>query len=429
MKRVALLVFAALLVLMFSVPAMAMEHQFGGYWRTRFYTQQNFDGTDVEPPSRDWTAVDTRTRLYYTAVFHENLKFVNKFEFDGSWGKSRGGDLWAGRQEGPGNEWTDIGADGANIEIKNSYADFKLGPMFAKVGIQGGRLARGFLIDTDFAGLVVGYQGDGMSIPFMWIKNFEGGQSDNAMDLDYYALAPSFSAGNFTINPYVLYAYSDNAFKYSGGVYEEYNLYWAGLDIDMNFDAFSLWLTGIYSGGDRDFFASSNSEDISGYLGAVGFGFDFGMGDVHGEFFYASGDDDPLDSDRDDFQLPDGRSYYWGEIMGWGMFDVLVPTNSPADGITNVMAANFGASVKPMDKLKISLDAWWAKLAEETGNTTTGSLEDELGVEVDLVITYKLIEGMNLDVVGAYLFAGDAVYNGNDDADPYEIGSRLSLSF
>jgi hypothetical protein len=62
------------------------------------------------------------------------------------------------------------------------------------------------------------------------------------------------------------------------------------------------------------------------------------------------------------------------------------------------------------------------------GSFTNG--EDDLGVEVDLVATYQLIEGMNLDIVGAYLFAGDAVSEtGDNDDDPYEVGMRLSLSF
>ena len=29
---------------------------------------------------------DTRTRLYYTAVLNDNLKFVNKFEWNATWG-------------------------------------------------------------------------------------------------------------------------------------------------------------------------------------------------------------------------------------------------------------------------------------------------------------------------------------------------------
>ena len=42
----------------------------------------------------------------------------------------------------------------------------------------------------------------------------------------------------------------------------------------------------------------------------------------------------------------------------------------------------------------------------------------------------SLVQNLNLDLVGAYLFAGDATtMNADDDANPYEVGARLSLSF
>lgn len=453
MKKAALILFAALLVVMFSVPAMAMEHQFGGYWRTRFFTQQNFDGTDIDRAgvaTGDVTRVDTRTRLYYTAVFHENLKFVNKFEFDAVWG-------------GQGS-YGDIGADDVAVEVKNSYADFNIGPLFSKVGVQGWRLGRGFIADTDVAGLVVGYQEDGITIPFVWAKAYEGGQSSNALDADFFGLTPSFSFGNFSISPYLLYLYSDNGRNWLNGANDYYkdapgdwitnaplepqldetNIFYVGLDLDLNFDPVSVWFTGIYEGGSADLVATNTDIDIEAWLGAVGANFGFGMGDVHGQFFYATGDDWKGNSaDAESFFVPGNpgevQSYYWAEIMGLGIFDFRAATNTPGDKISNVMAANIGATIKPMDKLSISLDGWWAQLAEErlvgsvynpvTDTYIGGEWEDDLGIEIDLVITYQLVQGLNLDIAGAYLFAGDAIYNGTDDADPYEVGSRLSLSF
>jgi len=68
---------------------------------------------------------------------------------------------------------------------------------------------------------------------------------------------------------------------------------------------------------------------------------------------------------------------------------------------------------------------WEAKLDEENAFG-----EDELGTEADIRITYQLVEGLTLDVVGAYLFAGNAISrDGKNDRDPFEFGTRLSLSF
>jgi len=161
-------------------------------------------------------------------------------------------------------------------------------------------------------------------------------------------------------------------------------------------------------------------------------------GDIHGQFFYATGDDDPTDGDNEKFFVPAGQSYYWAEIMGYGKLgDTSYYTNTTknywADQIGDVMAANLGVTVNPMDKLKVAFDVWYASYAEDIKYTNqVGGTEEEsyVGTEIDLVITYELVKGLKLDIVGAYMFAGDALTKDNpNDADPYEVGTVLSLSF
>jgi hypothetical protein len=77
MKKLLMGLFAVGLVLVLALPAAALDNEFGGYWRTRAYTQGNFAGD--ESGSQDLRKVDTRTRLFYTAVFSEDFRFVNKF--------------------------------------------------------------------------------------------------------------------------------------------------------------------------------------------------------------------------------------------------------------------------------------------------------------------------------------------------------------
>ena len=102
MRKALVILAAVTLVVAFTVPAVALEHEFGGYWRTRAYMNSDFDGTGSE--ANDLSQVDTRTRLYYTAVFSENFKFVNKFEFNNTWGDTEGGDIGA-----DGNVWCTVG--------------------------------------------------------------------------------------------------------------------------------------------------------------------------------------------------------------------------------------------------------------------------------------------------------------------------------
>ncbi|MDM8524629.1 hypothetical protein QUF80_14770 [Desulfococcaceae bacterium HSG8] len=456
MKKIVILALVALLAVAFTMPASAMENVFGGYWRTRAYTNQNFTGDDSE--MQDWTVVDTRCRLYYTAILNDNLKLVNKFEMDATWGDQ--------------GSYGDIGADGVKLEIKNSYGDFNVGPVNAKIGVQGMAIARGFFFDDDFAGAVVSYSDDIVTFPLIWMKAYEGGEGHNRRDVDYYGIAPSFNLGTVTLNPFAVYATSDNArdWENSNDYYDtevnvsnfdDVDLYYAGVNLDADLGMGSVWLTGIYQGGEVELKDTENTSDFKAYLGAAGVAVNLGPVEVHGQGFYASGQpaDDENEEDITGFWVPKGQSYYWSEIMGYGTFDNGVSKNSPADQIGNIMAGNIGVTFKPMPDLSISLDGWYAKLAEDSyvyngkaygagglaklANSDKdednelyddildkGKKESELGIEANLTITYQLVKGLSVDVVGAYLFAGDlTTCSVKNEENPYEVGTRLSLSF
>ena len=451
MKKLSIIAFAALLVAMFSVPAMAIEHQFGGYWRTRFFANGDWNVDDDIPGSiavdpdtgeeiitpntnEDFSAVDTRTRLYYTAVFSENFKFINKFEFDATWGDPLG---WSRAAGATGNRsYGLIGADGANIEIKNSYADFTLGMANFRVGVQGTVLANGFIMDDDGPGVtILAKPSDMLTLGLVWVRHNEGGQGKdlagedlNDGDVDAIALVPTFMlAEGMSLKGEVGYFFSDNAGAYSRFANEELRdlaLWYLGLNFQGSGGPLSYGIQGYLQGGDVDL-AGGGSLDFGGYLLSADVAFDLGGADVHGQFTYASGDDDATDSDLDAFFNPPGASYYWAEILGYGMFDYLGLGAAPNDQISNVMWFNVGAGFKPMEKLSLKADLYYAMFAEDTA-----SGEDDMGTEIDLVATYALLDGLNLDLVGAYLWAGDGLAaDGTADNDPWELGARLSLSF
>jgi hypothetical protein len=256
--------------------------------------------------------------------------------------------------------------------------------------------------------------------------------------VDIIALKPTFTFGNTTLTPTLTYEYSKNANLWSGLVYEKMGFWFAGADVDMKFSGgSSLWLTGIYTGGTVDYSSTMKtafptlptSVDIGGYLLAAGGTMNMGAMDIHGQAFLASGDDSKTMDKYEGFSVPQGQMYYWSEIMGLGIFDNQASANSPADKIDNILAANIGVGFKASNNLSFKADLWHAKLAEDNG---TGN--DTLGTEIDLQMTYVLLKNLNLDVVGAYLFAGDATYkkggiNTAEQADPYEIGTKLSFTF
>jgi hypothetical protein len=364
--------------------ASAVENEFGGYWRTRVFSNADFDGVDSS-----YNMIDTRTRLYYTAKFSDDFKFVNKFEFNNQFGDNVGGD---------------IGADGTGIfRIKNSYADFNLGAVNTKVGIQGGSIGRDFLFSDDFSGVKVTGKFGTVEPSLWWIRKEGEYAKGGTADEDYFVGEAKINLGDMgSVKPYVLYNTRSSS---------DLDTVYLGVDADLKFGEAKVWGTFIYEGG-----TDIANQDNKGWLAAGGASVNI----VHGQIFYATGDDNAFDGDNDAFVAPKGRSYYWAEILGYGIFDQNAVNGSPMDGITNIFAANVGVKVKPMDKLTLKADVWYAVLAEEN---LFG--EDELGTEVDLVVTYAVMDNLNLDLVGAYLFAGNAV----GDEDPVEIGARLSLSF
>jgi len=414
MKKLLMGLLAVGLVVAMTLPAMAFDSEFGGYWRTRAYIQKNFSGS--EDGKQDVEQVDTRTRLFYTAVFSSDFKFVNAFEFNNTWGDTVGGDF---------------GTDGTGIfRIKHSYANFNLGQVNFLVGLQKRILHRGFVFDDDFAGLAVTYKGDGFEIPFIWMKAYEGGMGNDAndYDVDFYALKPNFKFGNVSLTPTLTYDYSKDAHKWSATTgNKEVKIFLAGVDADVKVGAGSFWFTGIYEGGDAELVTTKQTIDVEAYLLALGGSFSAGPTEFHGQIFYATGDD-PKTDDYEAFYIPrtgsTAQSYYWAEILGLGVFDNQASKNSCADKISNILAANVGVGFKASDKMSVKADLWFAKLAEKNA-----AGDDELGTEVDLRLTYSLMKNLNLDLIAAYLFAGDATYKGSGDKDPYEIGTQLSFSF
>lgn len=372
-----------------ATTASAVESQFGGYWQVESVFRDNF----VQPDSAQ-NYTHARTRLYYTAKFSDNLKFVNKFEFDSDWGDSVAGD---------------IGADGNVFEFKNSYVDFTMGMVNAKVGIQGTTIARGFIFSDDFSGAVVTADFGMVKLPVAYIS---GPQEDvNAgADNDTHVLSvmPKIKINdNISLTPNVTWKTTTST---------DTDLFWLGVDVDAKFDAVSAWGSFIYEGG-QEGDGITPSVDKNAWLAAVGADVNI----VHGQVFYASGDDGTDATETNDFTGV-SQSYYWSEIMGLGDFDYNSPTlaGTPGDHLTNIWAANAGVTVKPMDKLTINFDVWYAQLAEDNA-----AGDNELGLEFDGKVSYQLMDSLNADVIFAYLVAGDAV----GPEDVMEGGVQLTLSF
>jgi hypothetical protein len=322
-----------------------------------------------------------------------------------------------------------------------------MGAFRATIGAQGHAIARGFVFDDDYAGITASLKVGDHLIPFTWARINEGGPDLNSKDADMFALWPVFQVSeSWSLNPFVAFVYSDDTdptqsnnniaapgwMRDAAGVLDlegagslnafaddGISIYWLGLSVDGNIGAFNLWGTGIYQGGTADDRVGGGNDviaddwDIKAFMVAAGASVPVGPASLHGQFFYASGDDDFGDSDIEEFFGTNGQSYYWAEILGYGTFDNIVPSGSPGNKIGNIFAGNIGATLKPMEKLSLTGDIWYASKVEDDILTD----EKDLGVEVDLKATYMLVEGLNLDIIGAYLFANDATSVAGDNED------------
>ncbi len=393
----------------------AVENQFGGYWRTRVGF---FDNMAADPGASTYV-VDTRTRIYYTAKFSDNLKFVNKFEWNSYWGDGVGGD---------------IGTDGMGIfRIKNSYVDAQFGTVNVKVGAHALAYSRGLIFDDDFMGATVSADFGAVTPKLVWAHTMDQDWGGQDYDQDFIYAGVEIKAGDMvTVTPAVTF------FNGSAEVVDvEEDLVtgigqpltttvtgqesvggesyvYVGVDVDVKLDPVTAWGTFIYQTGEVN-----DTVDINAFAFAAGADANF----VHGAFYYASGDDGTDPTETEAF-TPVSEYVVTAEIMGAGLLDGYRGPANAGWGISNFMLANVGTTLKPVDGLTLKLDGWYGALAE------SGAGADDVGFEIDGKASFKLLENLKVDAVVAYLIAGDATNEaaGNTD-DVIEVGMRLSLSF
>jgi hypothetical protein len=205
-KKVAAIAVAAGALAAISVPAMAFENEFHGFYKMKYFLSNYENGgggnpllpavsfatgvtsgigvptgnaapfaapaavVNVFPGSENLKTnnyFEQRARLFYTAKASDDLKLVTGFEIDSVWGDYAQGGFTrnaAGNNTGTVNAGTAfrnsggaMESDAVNLETKWVYLDFKIPstPVQAKVGIQAMKDSlKGIFLDADLAGIV-----------------------------------------------------------------------------------------------------------------------------------------------------------------------------------------------------------------------------------------------------------------------------------
>jgi hypothetical protein len=445
MKRFLICLVVVIAVAALVAPAYAVESKFGGLWRVRAFSQDNVTNGD-DNNDDNIVRVDQRLRLYYFGVASENFRVVARLETDANWG-----DPNTGGQRG---------ADKITIELKNSYIDFNVpgAPIRAQIGIQGIAFHRGWFVADDFAAARFDFNFDPASLMFYFAMTAKDGVGAGAADYtdtsdtEFQAvLSGAYKQEMWSGRLSLAYERGQNNGPNSSAAalnIKADDLYVLMFDVDAGMDMWSAFLTAGFNFGSVDKIvptATDANQDYKGMMVDLGGKYAFDPVAVNASFFYVSGQElntatgaVKKPGDIEVFTYLNGKSHYWAEILGFGVFDV----NGIGDDPTNTMAFNLGVSGKASDTTDVSFQYWYVTAVEDvlsSGTVAAGNakFETDVGSEVDLIITQTIYEGFKATLVGAYLFAGDGyagwlgtpVAAGQTADDAFETGIQLQYTW
>jgi hypothetical protein len=280
---------------------------------------------------------------------------------------------------------------------------------------------------------------------FQWFRLWDGDRnsSDDGTDTDMFTLLANIKVGNMQFVPTISYL-TTNSGAYTGqsGINDNFTpgepaaVYFIGLDWIAKFDALDVAFTGIYEGG-----SVCDDRDIGAFLVNGKAGFKLAGFKIRAEGLYSTGEESSDEGDYDGFWLPNqnssGASYSTSEFYrkGWNWTKVpATPVSSaagfnnavPGNGVENRMEFGLGADWNVNKSLKILFDYWYLALAEDAENGNS-----DIGNEFDLRAQYKIMKNLGLDLIGAYLLAGDALQRspGVDPEDGWEAAARIKVSY
>lgn len=498
MRRFLVISLIAFLAVAIAVPAMALEVKYGGLFRARVISQSYFADPPANfayPPltanvTPHYNRLDQRLRMFFDFVSSENLKVVTKLEANtiwGAWGQS--GTNGRSNISGGGN----VGADVNNLGVKNAYVDFRIPAMKQvnfKVGVQGINLLDSWIVDDDFSAALM----EADLKPFKVILGYVSGQNFNYRtedeNVDDVALAVTYAEGpfkaaligfyqdahntpisvfpgldaslpwtpvhaNVTTTPFANPFYSP-FYPYPTLVVERNQLFDLGLNLGYKLDYLNAYVNFVKNFGSAKIGPSAlklETYDYTGWMVDAGFNYFCAPWTFNLGGFYTSGkpyNQAPdnkqitISGDLDWFTYPVGTSKYFSEIIGGGILDNYAPNvlggywrGYPYP--TNLWTVTVGGGWQVLPDTKLSLSYWYFGTAESVPGTYDAhgnvSMSSDIGHEVDLYVTQRLVDKLNLDLVGAILFEGDAYRPqlnnpiGGETKTVYELGARLQWAF
>ena len=446
MRKGFLIMLAVVLVAALAAPAVAGT-DINGFYRAK-PTLSNFRGylggayTGSFVPVKDAPAnayVEQRFRVKFTSG-EENVKAVFFVETDDVWGDSAGGS----RNTGGG-----LGADAASLELKNGFVWFKLPntPVDITVGLQNqsDSYAGLFFGAADMGGIFVNANLAPVALRLGWSKWNENALA-KADDRTLYLAEAKFSPVKEVKIGANLYVIQNDQGRPTGTIQR---VYMPGVDATFGagpatINAFAFYQFGKFT----DFQDSRDDVDINGFAADVRADLNAGPGKAFVEALYISGGDENGSAPGQKFKSIIDSGYTNSFFCRTDMSILLlnaddigtaagVYASAPGDksmgnagrGMTHVAA---GFTMKFNDKLSGKVGAGYL-MATKKLKTDPDFRKKNMGTEVNANVSYNIMKGLDVGVVGAYAWIGDFFKTSAGDAgDPdnaYDLHARVNYAF
>ena len=486
---------AVLLMVAVAIPAFAADVKIKGDFNNRFmvYTDHN-DWLDSEAGvlkdgSSSETWGEAKYRMWFDATTNDGkVKGVWAFEIGGlEYGKpknKRPDGSTAGAGASTGGSYS---GDTINVETRWLYTDFQLPWACEKARVRMGLqpfTVNGYFWQETIMGVTTDIAAGPVNLNFAWLRPYRDetkDPDDDVEDLDaFYARvnfkpADGIKAGVFGVwmtgdaddsaptaypgdlNPDETFTYNGISSQYYqvkkfGNKYD-LDLITIGTDGKANFgNVFVNWdlmyQTGsiddaafveTYNGWNYNPNVSDTDFDVSAWFGHFDVGFKMDKMKFTYTFWYASGDDDASDSDFDGFMSVDIDRADSICILEGGFVDDDYYTENVGMLDKGMIFNKLAFDYKASKKLSVGAALLYMLTAEDIEYVDkNGDMqkEDEIGVEFDAYLKYKLYDNLEFAVNAGYLFSGDALdfwevddRDGSGDEDIFISTMRVRYKF
>jgi hypothetical protein len=394
------------------------------------------------------------------------------------------GDAWIGQEDTTvaSGDYHDFDTDEESVEIKQVYIGAKL-PWNKAFEFQVGALPaydlpKGILFGADAPGLKAKYEFKGGKIIVWYYKDKESVKI--AADRDYMGGIAFYNiTKDIRIGAHVSYL-NDRFNKIGGPSVGEANdsgdelginsqIWWFGgtakgkipLQFPLKFTADVIFMDG-KTEADNAITSAQSPKEISGLAVDATLSTEIGPVTLEGFFSYASGDDNPTDSEAEIWRNVETGKENFRRLMivhGYKGLDGGIFSDGNGDflpvGYNGLTIWGGSATYKPTSKIKLKGQVAYVSSTEamdlynsyypgyysaSSFTRTAYGNSKHIGTEIDIIADYKLYKRLNLRGIFAYMYSGDAYKEtsaggiasntGDDDpADPWFVGYNLTYKF